>query len=328
VSQLTIGIPTYNRPHLLPRALRTALHQSIPVRVIVADDGDPGPTAELLASAEFADRDIVHLVTDAECCWANWRACALACETEYFAWLQDDDVVRDTFAERIVDVLDFFPDSNLWMARLASGFGRSDQVLGLPYKGSSPWVPMDLLEGKPARWMGGEILAATSYLTSWTLCPGQAYRVNDHFVEALASMPENSDMFIERLFPARLAVHAPIVVDPIIAGYWIQHARNLSARQSGDAAEVKLQLGAFLRSLDSTMDWVEEHGTDWRSMCRRWLAWIPPDILGGWLKNVQNIPEDVARGRYLDQVVEVMSEPFTNIHKIEIPVEAAEVPAA
>lgn len=301
MSTLTIGIPTYNRPQLLPRALRAAVNQSVPVRIVVADDGDPGPTEEILASVEFRDEDIRHLITGATSAWPNWRAAAEACDTEYFAWLQDDDVIRDTYAERIIDVLDYFPDTDLWLGCLVSGF---TDVLGMRYKGNGPWCPMDFMSGKPARWLGGDILAVSSYLTSWSLCPAQAYRDGDRFRAALAIMPEDTDMFIERLFSACLAVGRPIICDPVIAGYWIQHGRMLSQAQSSDEAERIGQSSRFFACLDGIFDQVLAAETDWKSLIGRWLGWVPPEFVLNWIESAEKLPEAVDRGRHLATVLE------------------------
>jgi hypothetical protein len=315
MSVLTIGIPTYNRPHLLPRALRAALYQSVPVRVIVADDGDTEPTEAILASSEFSALDVVHLKTGATAAWPNWRACAMAAETEYFAWLQDDDTIRETYAERIIDVMDYFPEADLYMARLQSAY--SDR-LGMPFKFSAPWVPMDFLEGKPACWPGGQVIAASSYVTSWALCPAQAYRVNDRFREMLDSIPDDCDMFVERLVPSRMAALAPVVFDPVVAGYWIQHASMLSKDQANDPAEVIRQFTRFFAALDYTMDIIEGASVDWSALLYRWLGWIPPEFLSGWLENVRKLPDDVPRGRYLDRVINVLSRPFNDGRQVEI----------
>ena len=81
----------------------------------------------------------------------------------------------------------------------------------MPYKGNCPLVPMDLLQGRPSRWLGGQILTATSYVTSWSLSPAIAYRNNDRFHQALKAMPVKADIFIERLMPPYVSVHSPIV---------------------------------------------------------------------------------------------------------------------
>jgi glycosyltransferase involved in cell wall biosynthesis len=307
---LTIGIPTFNRPQFLPKALRSALNQTIPVKVIVTDNGDSGPTREILASDEFKDAGIRYITTDATSAWPNWRAAAASCDTEYFAWLQDDDVVRDTYAERIVDVMEYFPDANVWMARLSCAFSST---LGMPYKGNCPWIPMDMLDGNPSRWMGGAILAASSYLTSWSLSPALAFRTGPLFDRALDEMPENCDVFIERLMPARMAYDSPIVGDPIIAGYWVQHTRMLHLQMNADESGCAAQLDTFLATLDRIMDDVSE---DWESMLRRWRGWIPLDILNGWIENAKKMPASVNRGRYLERVVALLSEPFENARSI------------
>lgn len=322
--QLTIGIPSYNRPDLLPKALRTAIHQRLPVSVIVTDNGNSDATAEILRSDEFRDAGIRHFITTQPGAWPNWRAAAMACETEYFAWLQHDDVIRcdldvdhngdpqngPTYAERIIDVMDYFTDANVWLSRLACAY---DETRGMPFKGNCPWVPMDMLYGKPCCWMGGEIVAASSYLTSWSLSPAQAYRANDRFFDCIQEMPERCEIFIERLVPARLCVGAPIVVDPIVAGYWVQHSRMLHLKQNADKEECTAQLTNSFRCLDGIMDDVD---ADWPAIMRRWLPFIPPDTLNSWLDNIKNLPEGVERGRYLDRVVDVASEPFENARRL------------
>jgi hypothetical protein len=316
--KLTIVIPTYNRPHLLPRAVRSAVNQSVPVTVIVADDGDDiARTAAILDSEEFADRDIQHYDTGAKTCWANWRAGLEMADTEYAAILQDDDVIRDTYAERIVDVMDYFPDANLWMARLACAYS---ETLALPSGGCGPLVPLDLLQGRPARWLGGEILAASSYVTAWSLAPALAFRTGPMLDAALKEMPEGADMFIERLLPSAMAVGGPIVIDPIIAGYWIQHGGMLSSAQNRDPAEVSRQFTAHFRCLDTIMDRAAAARPDWAEMLRRWTAWIPGHMSRGWIENIAKLAPEVERGRWLDRVIEVLSVPFDpRTMAVEIP---------
>lgn len=309
--RLTIVIPTFNRPQLLPRALRTAINQTAPVRVVVADDGDDIPrTAAILDSEEFRGADVMHCDTGAKTCWANWRAGLQAAETPYVAILQDDDVVREDYASRIVDVMDYFPDANLWMACLACAY---TDTLAVPNQGCGPLVPLDRLRGKPARWLGGDVMAASSYATSWSLFPAIAMRTGRLLDEALVEMPEDSDMFIERLLPGAMAVGGPIVVDPIVAGYWIQHGGMLSASQNRDPAEVGRQVAAHFRTLDGIMDRVEAVTPGWEEVLRRWRGFHYAHTVKGWLDSLANLakfPGPIPRGRYLDRVIAVLNEPF------------------
>lgn len=71
---LTIGIPTYNRPEFLTKALRSAINQTRPVHVIVTDNGQSGPTEEILASDEFKSAGIRYLKTDQPGAWPNWHS--------------------------------------------------------------------------------------------------------------------------------------------------------------------------------------------------------------------------------------------------------------
>ena len=48
--KLTIGIPTFNRAHLLPRAIDSVLAQNVPVELIVLDDGSTDSTAAVAES--------------------------------------------------------------------------------------------------------------------------------------------------------------------------------------------------------------------------------------------------------------------------------------
>lgn len=207
--------------------------------------------------------------------------------------------------------MDYFPDINCWMARLACAYSSE---LGMPYKGNCPLVPMDLLSGRPARWLGGEILTATSYVTSWSLSPAIAYRNNERFRQALRQMPVKADIFIERLMPAFVSIGAPLVVDPIIAGYWVQHSRMLHLYQNADITEARDQLTNSFATLDLLMDEIEAAGTDWKKTLRNWLGFIPFDHLKGWMDGVKprRLPVGTVRGRYLDQVCTVLSEPARN----------------
>src|ERR1700677_1114083 len=96
--RLTIVIPTFNRPELLPRAVESALRQTEPVQIIIVDDGDTDKTEAVLYANKW--NGVRHLKTGATYAWDNWRAGLEAADTEFVAILQDDDKVRSTYANR------------------------------------------------------------------------------------------------------------------------------------------------------------------------------------------------------------------------------------
>src|SRR5512146_1653663 len=115
--RLTVGIPTYNRPDMLPRAIGSALAQTIPVKVLVSDDGDTydrtaGIVAGLRDEAERGGHILECYQSGATDLWPNWDGVARRCDTEFFLWLQDDDVILEHVAARVVSAFDRFPEAD------------------------------------------------------------------------------------------------------------------------------------------------------------------------------------------------------------------------
>ena len=57
---------------------------------------------------------VEHVLTESTCLWENWEAAARACDTPYFAWLQDDDVISRFYAKRVVHAMERWPDITHW----------------------------------------------------------------------------------------------------------------------------------------------------------------------------------------------------------------------
>lgn len=111
---VTIGIPTYNRPHLLRRALTSVADQHYTdLHVLVADNASPGrETADVVAS--FADRlpSISYHRHDRNVgSLANFLFLLHAAETEYFMWLADDDEISPSYVSHLVMILEENPDA-------------------------------------------------------------------------------------------------------------------------------------------------------------------------------------------------------------------------
>ena len=93
---VSIGIPTYNRPQLLARALESVARQDYPnLAVTVADNATPGSeTGEVVES--FRGRIVnlqYHRHPSNIGALANFQFLLDGAQGEYFMWLADDDLV-------------------------------------------------------------------------------------------------------------------------------------------------------------------------------------------------------------------------------------------
>lgn len=101
-ADLTIAIPTFNRPDKLARAVRSALQQqNYPVQVIIVDNGGgcSWPQAQsLLPSsgwAYFVNQSNLGMV-------GNWNQCLALTKTKWITILHDDDSLAPTFAASLM----------------------------------------------------------------------------------------------------------------------------------------------------------------------------------------------------------------------------------
>jgi glycosyltransferase involved in cell wall biosynthesis len=135
---LSVGIPAYDRPESLERAVRSVLGQTLAdLEVVVSDDASPDPevarVGERLAREDervrFAcqPRNLGHA--------RNYRWVAEAARGEHFMWLSDDDWIDPGYASRCIEELEADP-----RRRLVCGQAR--------YYSNGEWIaderPIDL----------------------------------------------------------------------------------------------------------------------------------------------------------------------------------------
>lgn len=90
--QISVIIPTYNRWPFLPRAIESALQQTLPVKeVIVADDGSNDGTVERLNESYGADSRVRLLSLDHGGANRARNAAAAVAQGNWFAFLDSDD---------------------------------------------------------------------------------------------------------------------------------------------------------------------------------------------------------------------------------------------
>lgn len=287
--QLTIGIPTLDRHRFLRRAIDSCFRQTAPVHVIVADQGGLPETRAIFSDYYVRGHSIQHVRTKATNLWENWEAAARACDTPFFSWLQDDDIVATSvqrpdgslipgtgYAHRVLAAFERFPDALHWQGRYQCGIcppdGGVDDVMMAWWGQGGPWVHMPTNTQAPLQWPG-QIIAPVSYLTSWTLSPAVAFRCGAAFTRMLDFMPPDCGLNYERLTVSAMGLQGPWIADPVIAGYWIHHGANESYNQHVDQDRQKQVMVEFL---DEILD-----NSEWQDLFAQWcLAMNPMQILG------------------------------------------------
>lgn len=111
---VTVGIPTYDRPDLLKRALSSIARQSYGnLEVLVADNASPGSATSRVIDLYRAEiRGLRYYRHERNIgALANFKFLLAEARGRYFMWLADDDEISDNYIASLVDVLESDPGS-------------------------------------------------------------------------------------------------------------------------------------------------------------------------------------------------------------------------
>ncbi len=105
-SDWTVSIPTCNRYHLLGDALLSLFSQRIhPAKIIITDNSTESLPDKLKRT--FQNHHIVyHRHKPPISAWNNFKYGLNMCDTSFFSWLQDDDVLLSNFSSAALPVLE------------------------------------------------------------------------------------------------------------------------------------------------------------------------------------------------------------------------------
>lgn len=112
--QITIAITVYNRREYLHQAIRSALNQTVPVRVIVVEDCGPDPTLKEFATKEFGSKIEYIRNPRRRGLFGNWNACLELCQTPWLSILHDDDYLAPQFIATMLELSRAAPDCALF----------------------------------------------------------------------------------------------------------------------------------------------------------------------------------------------------------------------
>ena len=108
MAKVSLIIPTFERPHLLPRAVESALRAGRDVEVIVVDDASTDETATVCARL----REIKYVRLDRNQGVAGARnAGVLESTSEFIGFLDDDDLRLPDSLEHQLSLFDTMPDA-------------------------------------------------------------------------------------------------------------------------------------------------------------------------------------------------------------------------
>lgn len=113
---LSVGIPAYNRPASLERAVRSVLRQTlVDLEVIVSDDASPDREVARVGDMLSAEDARVRFTRQARNLGhvRNYRWVVEASRGDYFMWLSDDDWLDSDYARRCLEELSASPDRRL-----------------------------------------------------------------------------------------------------------------------------------------------------------------------------------------------------------------------
>lgn len=140
--RITVGIPVYRGAHLVEDVLRSILDQTFrEFRVLLSVDGDDRASAAA-CQPFLQDRRISLVVQDRQLGWAgniNWLARQV--DTEFFAYISQDDAIAPTYYEALLDCAARNPDAALFYSDVA-WFGAKSGVMRQPEKTGTPAARM------------------------------------------------------------------------------------------------------------------------------------------------------------------------------------------
>lgn len=137
---VSVVIPTYNRAHLLPRAVESVLRQTYDaVEIVVIDDGSTDETPRLLETLAAAQDGRFRYLSqeNAGCAAACNRGIELA-RGAYVGFVADDDEWTPKAAESLVSALRDAPEAGLAYSPAIEVFAEGIERINEPVAAGAP----------------------------------------------------------------------------------------------------------------------------------------------------------------------------------------------
>jgi len=214
-SLITTIIPTYRRPRLLGRAIRSVLAQTYPYfQVFVFDNASGDDTSEVVAEYVASDSRVKYFCRPENIGpFKNFAEALEHVETPFFSFLSDDDVLLPDMYQVALAGICEFPEAMI-SAAVTIFVDEQGRVLDAP---TSSWRPglYTPPEGMLAMLQDGHL--------HWT---GMLFR--REVLEKVGNLDEEVGNPFDLDFELRIAAHFPIVVSLKPVGILVVHSASQS----------------------------------------------------------------------------------------------------
>ena len=219
---ITTIIPTYRRPKLLRRAIRSVLNQTYPHFQVCVYDNDSGDeTASVVAEMAKADPRVkYHCHPENIGAYNNFVYGMEHVETPFFSFLSDDDILLPEFYQTAIEGFSEFPDA---MFSAGSCICMTDKG-----KVVSPPLPhlwqrygyYDTSDGLFEMIGGNHVLMKHIVLTSILF--------RREVIEKVGALDEDSGFYIEFDYQFRIAARFPFVVSKRVCAIFVVNPLSYS----------------------------------------------------------------------------------------------------
>lgn len=158
---ITTIIPTYRRPQLLKRAIKSVLNQTYPdFQVCVYDNASGDETAEVVSEFAKADSRVKYFCHSENIgAGENFLYGMKQVNTEFFSFLSDDDILLPEFYERAIKTIHNYPSAMFVATRVIRITDRDNSIIGNPdYFPSGFYKPPEgfnmMIKYTPPIWTG------------------------------------------------------------------------------------------------------------------------------------------------------------------------------
>jgi glycosyltransferase involved in cell wall biosynthesis len=252
---ITTVIPTFRRPHLLKRAIRSVLAQSYTdFQLLVLDNASGDETSEVVARIASQDPRVSYYCHASNIgAWSNFKFGLDTIDTPYFNLLSDDDALLPGFFATALDSLKSYPHAGMFAGatiRFAPGF-ISTPVLKWPQRFFPP--PQAFLE----------ILRRD--FPDWN-----AIMFKRETLSRVGSIDVTFEQAIDLDFICRCAAECGMVVHPVPFAILTLGHDHLSKRLYSPASHANYWLRILRRY--ETAPWIDDDAREAFDAARAWIA--------------------------------------------------------